>query len=453
MPMFTPVVSGAGNVPSWETAMAAANGWVQVQIPSVIGWDETTYPVRLYRSVAGAYYCTKDPKDVVNSGIWAATAKVYYVNQATGSDANDGLTLTTPKKGIHAAITALNAASETCGRIYVAGGTYDNADGWTSSSTAVRLTKHCAFIATGPVITHSGVSTLTWTVHSGTTYKATRNQIGTVLQDYTTELTNVADAATCVSTAGSWVEVAGVVYVHRSDDAAVTNANTRVLLWTLSALFDAVSLDVYFEGFTFQGGRYGALDLTDGPTTRTFSRNAAVVNCTMQYGGYPSARAPGLAADRFTGLLYVKGCTASKNSSDGFNYHANGSVTLAVLEVGCTSSANGKFGETSGNGSTGHEAVKALLVQPTHATAAGATIHFIQTSKVAVIGGSAACTDATASSACIKIDNTAVAWAEGVSLTGSGGSGKTLYNNGTGAFYSRNVTTVDGVTSGTVTAV
>jgi hypothetical protein len=429
-----------------------ANGCVRFDPPSQVNWWDETYPLEFYKKPDGTFDVSLRPRDVVDQRIFTDSAQVYYVNVNTGNDSNDGLANTTPLKSIHAAITKLNAATAACGRIYVAAGTYGNANGWTGSSTAVRLTKPCAFIATGPVITHSGVD-LTWSLHSGATYKATRNQVGFVLENYTTELTNVADVATCEATAGSWVESGGVVYVHRSDGAAVTNANTRVILWINSALFDATSSDVYFDGFEFQGGRYGALDLTDGPTTRTFTRNVGIENCTMHYAGYPAARAPGLAVDRFSGVVCLRNSTATKNSSDGFNYHANGNVTVSILEVKCSGSDNGRYGETSANASSGHENANAIIVEPTHASALGASVHFIQTSHAYILGGSIECTDANAPSACVKQDNTASIIIDQCEITGSGAGGKTLYNNGTGALYKRNVTTVIGVESGTVTGI
>lgn len=80
---------------------------------------------------------------------------VYYVDKATGSNSNTGLTPAEPKLTIAAAITASNL---TCGSynmntIYVNSNTY--------SETLTVLPKNCNVIATGAKVRISGVCTFT----------------------------------------------------------------------------------------------------------------------------------------------------------------------------------------------------------------------------------------------------------------------------------------------------
>ena len=106
--------------------------------------------------------------------------------------------------------------------------------------------------------------------------------------------------------------------------------------------------NVYCEGITFNGGNNTVI------TAQTATQTATFYKCKFRN----SNTLNGLALQGGKG--YVFDCVAHDNAYDGFNYHANGTVTGEYLEVNCKAYGNGTKYLTSdagqsSNGTTSHD--------------------------------------------------------------------------------------------------
>ncbi len=422
--------------------------WGAVNLPSSLGWSLATYPFTMQKSSDTSYTATVDAQSFT-PGPFGVSATIYWVDVTGGSNSNNGLTEGAAKKSINAAITAGNA---TLGpfKINVKGGNYDRNDNINGNVGSVVPTQPCAIVGYSGRVVNMTHGDLTYAVHDAPshTYSVARSSVGRVFDRLNTdangnlaELTQVADAATCVSTAGSWALVSNTtLYVHRADGAVVSNTNTRVFLSTNGANFPSTSKDIYLEGIDFQGGTTLAVS---GAT-----RNAVLVDCTAKYSGSALSPINGFAFAQISGLILVKSCIAAANSNDGFNYHASGGEPLFKLSIDCEAYDNGRFSSTSNNGDTMHEATVGIDVNGYyHHTINGSDVHTINTSKTAYFGTRVTATDAVdVSASAIRTGNSAEMWLEGVTVSGVG---RALYASGTASkIHKHNVV----VSAGTETA-
>lgn len=326
-----------------------------VSLPIGFNWPQSTYPLAF--GFNGTKYVTSFDPATYAAAALAGTQ--YYVNQATGSDANTGLSLAQAVKSIHVAITKGNATAAPF-KIAVAAGSYPRENGFTNTGTLVPATQPCAIIGSGLVECWTG-SVLAWPgVPDATfpnTYKVARANVARVVNlttndangDYA-ELVKVADATTCNATPNSWAQAAGDLYVHRTAEQAPATANTRVLLLSTPNLqTGTTSKDIYVSGIDFQGGSGGAAAIVGVATL-----NAMFVNCSMKYAGAVGVASNGLAVDNITGLVAAKNCVAACNEADGFNGHRNAG-TPRLLTIDCVGRNNGRDAVQSCNGWTTHE--------------------------------------------------------------------------------------------------
>jgi hypothetical protein len=396
-----------------------------VSLESGFDWPYETYPVTFGWN-GTSFTCDLDPEDYAAA---ALAGTQYYVDVDTGSDVADGLTSETPVKSIHRAITLGNATAAPF-RVAVAAGSYPRENGFTATGALVPATQSCAIIGTGLVECWTG-SVLTWpgspdATHTST-YKVARSAVARVINlttddangDYD-ELTKVADAATCNSTPNSWAQVAGDLYVHRTDEEAPTTANTRVLLLSTANLqTGATSKDIFVSGIDFQGGAGGAVSVQVAATL-----NAMFVNCTGKFAGAVGVNVNGFAFNNFTGLAALKNCVGACNENDGISGHLS-SGEYYMLTIDCIGRNNGRNSALSCNGLTIHGNVRGIDVNGEYCENYGANVIPVNTSQMfclgtyahdsygdVVHGGSTVPTD-------YQTQNTAELWLRGAGASGS----------------------------------
>lgn len=438
-------------LPVVGTQLVASSG--AVASPSGFNWPQGTYPITFSRS--GSTLSTN-----FNPATYAAAAlggTKYFVNVATGSDANTGLSSGQSLKSIHAAITKGNTAAVpfwievNC----ATSGSFPRENGFTNTGTLVPATQPCAVVAingraecwTGSVLTWPGSPDATFP----NTYKVVRGSVARVINlttndangDYA-ELVKVADATACNATANSWAQVAGDLYVHRTAEAAPTTANTRVLLLSTPNLqTGTTSKDIYVSGVDFQGGNGGAVSVAAVATL-----NAMFVNCSMKYAGAVGVSANGLAVDNITGLVAAQGCIAACNEADGFNAHQTVGAPY-FLTISCIGRNNGRDSVLSCNGWTAHEGVIGIDLNGIYFGNYGANVIPIGTTQTFCLGtyahdsvgdvghgGTTVPTD-------FQTQNTATMWLE---YTRSGISTNSLVASNTSAIKTHGVTSSAGQT-------
>lgn len=399
--------------------------------PDDLDWPDA-YPLRLYRTQALAYKMVINHRDFIDSRVWQSAA--IHVDVATGIDTNTGYgacdgDFSRATKSISRAIRIGNATSAPY-RIIVKAGLYEYAYGINNPGGAgalanARTTQPAAIIAHGGRVIHSAHKSQTWTLHSGTTYQATTTQVGWVLDIANNDidgeagvpLTYATSVANCAATPGTWWQDTTIIYVNRADAAAVTDANTRTLYYLNNATFDSTTKDIYLEGIDFRGGRYAALDCGDLATVRT--ANTVANNCTMKYAGKPASEAPAFTIDRATGVVILLGCTARRGSTDCFNFHANSTAVLQAITYNCVGTNPGFYSGTSCNAHTGHEAVIGIDINGTYTGGNGATMHWVQTSKLWAFGSSISGSTQATPEEC-KSSNATEMWLENCTISSTG---------------------------------
>lgn len=378
------VAAAAVNTLNIESLVQALYNGVKLP-PSAFGWTPL-YPFVAFKN-NGVWKVTLDPKSLFSEGLW--TAPAYYVS-TTGSDAADGLTDLTPLASISAAI-AKGRAGGVPFRILIAAGTYDrNVSAVALGGTACP---EFAMIATGGRVVLGAHQGLTWADDgSGTnTYTAARTSVGFVVDravlDAEGNYTDIVrradgDVAGVRANAGTWCQNGANVVVHRADGAAVTDANTRVYLTQGGADFSTISTSVYCENIDWEGGA--------GVRARGGVRNTAYVNCTSKYMGWASAQYDAFLFSNIDGVSVCVDCYGDSVAKDAFNSnHVSTSVNGYVLLVRCRGRNNGRFGMTSCNGVTAHNATDFVIdVGGEYSSNDGANIAFVGGSKGWMLGTS-----------------------------------------------------------------
>ncbi len=318
--MAYPVAAARGRMP------AASAGYAP---PAAFGWNP---PLTVLKSPAGIFTYVFDPT------AYAPAGTAYYVDVATGNDSNAG-TLAAPLKTISAAIAKADAVV-----VYIKPGTYAYPTGYFNGDLPARSMAFRRWPGESGSVVWGWVDTgLTWAQDETYThcYKTTRSMVSLVVDRLTTDaagdlvvLTNVADVATCESTAGSWVAVGSTLYVHRADEAAVTGDNTWVCMWT-PQVKGTGGYTWYFEHIDFVGV---GLKLSTGVAG---DHPLMVVNdCSIKYGAengiYVTA-----------GTLYLVDSVIAKMSPDGVNYNASGAYLPYGLELGCAMRACGVWAKAA----------------------------------------------------------------------------------------------------------
>lgn len=431
-------------------------------LPSGLGWDTTNFPLpaisltetldgRTTGSIGQTPEALFDSKSTARS----APGATYYVS-TTGLDTNNGLTSGTAFRSIWKAIDAGNTAGVST-RVNISTGEYSRGNSFVGGTNA------------GPLVDMSFVvdqsngyraTTGTWDTVSGFTADATQTNTYSkasianctmVIDRNTTnrfgnnpELTQVATAALCNVTPGTWALVSSVLYIHRADGAAPTDANTRYFRDSRNFLL-AAQVNVFTSGIDFQGSNsvYNVFHINSPATTAPATPNVVVnSDCSFKYGGVVGAtNGRGVGAINWYGLIANLNCNASGNANDGFNLHNPQNSTQArMLNVNCTAKDNGR-GVQSVNGFTLHEYVSGIDIAGVYEFNRGGTVHNIDNSKCYLLGtrikddqGDAAAGGGIPAVG-VRVVASALVWCERVRVDmppgslayQSGGSGSTVY--------------------------
>lgn len=343
-----PIWFGQGGTGTW-------NFMSQVAIPS--GWSGT-----LPFTIVSKY--NPKPGDFGLGGSWSisafkpwsGTGKTYYVNGATGNNANSGLTAELALRDISAALAKADADI-----IYVAAGYYPRvqANGLGKGWGGTSLQRSLSVIATGgTVISSTAQPDLLWSLTGGQTYvwQATLTNVFDVLDptsldvdgDYN-RLTKVGSIAAVDAAQNSWYTDGAVVYVRLTADRTPTSLPTsttapRVLVNEANGSVLG-NQTVYLENIIFEGGTDGLL-LTAASSVsypRFYGKNVE-----MKYANNNNLTLRG-------GYSFCEQCVAAKAYRDGFNYHIINSAPTLALEVNCIGRNNGWAGDNINNGSTSHD--------------------------------------------------------------------------------------------------
>ena len=194
-------------------------------------------------------------------------------------------------------------------------------------------------------------SGFTWTLLSGTTWQATTGlSIGYVFDSARPDRFGqpgkygsgpVADIATCQSTPQSWVYSGGNMYVNTG---RTTNPQNDLVLCRATA--DGFHGDnpgnMWIDRINF---KYGDRPFYIAPFATTTYRPIVSIskskfnNSTLTDGFHNEGNIE----------LYLFGCEASYNESDGFNHRATTGTSVWVVESGCWGKYNGALATTAGD--------------------------------------------------------------------------------------------------------
>ncbi|PZU07028.1 hypothetical protein [Sphingomonas sp.] len=352
--------------------------------PTGFTYTRSLFPFDFWRDATGRVRTNFDRR------AWAPTPDVmpwttpatYYVDINRADDSGDGLSWAAAKKSIVAAVLAGNAGSVPY-IVYVRAGLYPRLYGLGSGSTP---TKACALIAVGGRVETGLFDALTWTLDTGTTWKATRADVrrvidlGNIDQDgLRPDLSFAASLAACRSTPGSWRTDNTTVYVNRADAATVTDANTRALLMTGNNAVVRMSTggNMYLSGFDVMGSI--PLILQNAATYRFVAED-----CTFRYSSGDDGIVVtgtknmwhGATIFNVQAAAFIR-CDASANQQDGFNSHIASGAQAFVFTMDCTGFNNGRMGSISNNFITTHDGGKWIDLRGVGARNAGGQVAIV----------------------------------------------------------------------------
>jgi len=326
--------------------------YVKVPIPPTFSWS---LPFGIYTDGKGNYSTDFDIDDYLP--VIAGTT--YYIS-TTGSDSNTGLSSTDPLLTIAAALNKGDAA-----KLILDGGVYHYGVLGTYSSSGISQ----SLIMESPRANPAIISThklYTWTKTGGYTNVYQATEAATVsdwcFDSYTDDgegnynkLTKVASIALVDSTAGSFYQTGGVIYVHTPDSRAPSGDELRMYL-NVQNVKMLGNVDLFMKNIQFEGGNQGCVWLQD---TAGGSPNIYASRCTFNYS---SAGHGGFHSEGAGNTFFVR-CRAVYNNQDGFNYHEGDftSVTKS-LEIDCVGMLNGDDTADNDQGSTTHDGLVAVRV-------------------------------------------------------------------------------------------
>ena len=378
----------------------------QPVIPAGFLWNFAKYPMSIVGNGAGGFLCDFVPEVYHQPALSGTT---YFVS-TVGSDSNSGLTsYANALASIGHAITLGNAGGVPyC--VVVKAGLYYRTQGF----FGLIPTQACAFLADGGRVVTGTFDNLTWALVAGTTatYSSSRsnaNRMFDILNNDSfgnyNEMTNVSLSAvpTADLAAGSWGTYNNIVYARRSDAAAITSSNTRLMIGNVSILdftgffsgLTGVTQNCFIggttatSGFDFQGGGAGGIVFTNNATANVMGRNGT----TKYAGGILSySGCKGIRSDNLNGLTAWVNWESSCNADDGFNGHnSNYAVTgytPQFLTINCRANNNGRGNSTSNNGITAHETCLFIDINGSYDSNYGGNSAFIDNTQAWHIGTS-----------------------------------------------------------------
>jgi len=366
-----------------------------------IGWNTTTYPVTPLFRVANDVRVGSAGLSVVSFFSGYTSRPTYWVDVAKADESGNGLTEATAKRTIARAVELANAGG-VAARIRVKAGFYDINRLFCQG--AVYPTVDIVFEAYGGrVIVSTQANSLSWSANGTYAWvtQASTTSVSTVWdtkardqEGFYGELTKLTTLVDVAAVPNSWAEVAGVLYVNRSDRTTAADSNTRVLRATDNLRMQGSSQqsilligETEADGFDLEGGQAGCWRTVYTGGAGGALKVQGAVNCTFRYGGHSTGSVGNVAIEGLNGLAFFDNCDASNGVTDCFNYHNVLGATMSVLHVNCTGVRGGRFSYVSCNGFTGHDDDLVMLdICGRYERNRGRTVHVIDNAKALVFG-------------------------------------------------------------------
>jgi hypothetical protein len=337
-----------------------ASEWVSVQPPT--GWT-WSLPFTIQRS--GRTFRV-DPSFNLQTYAGISVSKTYYVDQAIGSDSDDGLSWSTPFATLKKAYEQVDVD-----RVYIKPGWY-----FYNQVQPIPTTRNWELIGVGAgVYVTSDVRNQigSWTPVSNHYSATVTGQTVAQVMDHSiltgyggdTKLTLRASEAEVDTNANSWFQSGTTIYIRTSDDRA-PDADLRYY----STLVHNVTADnrtVYFENLAIM--------------RMMQVRNASVTGGTKAY-----FKDCALMAAQFPGCTEVilQNCTSFQAPEDGFNYDVRNGISTKAVEIDCNVSYGG-IG-SSDQGSTTHSACEIVRINGEYDNFSGQCVADTGTGKTWMLG-------------------------------------------------------------------
>lgn len=416
-----------------------------VPFPAGFAWDQTRFGFDVCK-VGGIFETDLDPKSLIDPAVWSGPA--FHVSP-TGSDTNTGLgsvdgDFGDAKRTIYGAFLAGNATGAPY-RVLVQAGQYEGSaftrNGNDEPTQAVAVVAHG-----GRVSYRTGPFDVSWADANGTSSSDVSSVRRVFRTDALTpeglysELSEVADVATCAATLDSWVLDGSTVHVNIG---GVPNTGDIALIRSFhGARFMDHDQDFYIEGFDIEGGITGALHFDP-----VAARNVVGVDCTFRYSAPSNPTAPqdAVRIRRTDGLVAFFGCDASFGAKDGWSFHDDGTLGMHVLLQDCTAWRNGAFGATSINGFTMHDRVYGISLNGNYGHSRnGSEVHIIQETQAWMAGGAATARDVDGGSTAVKASNTSMMWLQDVTADAAGSAANYALEANGGTVFTRGFNAISG---------
>ncbi|WNY15156.1 minor tail protein [Rhodococcus phage MacGully] len=442
--------------PFFENQFDMIESKYQSEMPSGLGWglEDVAAPPMLEKGVVPASVASALAAEIFDRKSTARTkpGKTFWV-AAGGSDSNAG-TEVSPFGSLQKAVQAGNDQGVSA-LVNVVGNVFERSRSLYAASVApmvdLALVARSGRVATGTFDLPSGWSTTPNSSYANTYTNPTAAPIANcdrVLDTRNlnawgnyTELIKVPTPEACNLIPNSWALVSGTLYVHRMDELPVTTTNTKILRKQSFNLLVNSPINLWVEGFDFEGGPGNAARLDMGAAGPTAQLKAAVFSgCTFKYaGGYEagSETATGLGAASWNGLVASFNCQSDANMTDGFNFHNGRNVPSPFsLTVNSAARDNGRLNSQSCNGLTYHESCIGMDFGGLYEANRGGSVRNIDSSKLLMVGsrvrndkgdlGVGGGMPPTA----IRIDGTSELWCDNVTVEMP--RGQFAYSTGTG---------------------
>ncbi|HFQ4934135.1 TPA: hypothetical protein ACGUPE_001208 [Vibrio vulnificus] len=296
--------------------------------------------------------------------------KIYYVDGKNGTLNGDGLSWSTAMKSIKTAINQPDVDA-----VLIAGGQhYGITNDGVMAMDVYSGTRDVALIAVGAPAIVSSARAVTWSVHSGDVYQSSSTG-GSITR--VVDLNQVDDF-------GDPLELRKAASVEDLSENSFFHDGTRVFVQLPQGRVpddDVLCMRSFVNQVSAPGIKWYARNInwyTGGSGSLRYqncdeSTVAVVEDCCFGYSSLD-----GLCV-RDIGLSIARRCRSFRNANDAFNYHAYNGLDPHGIEEHCIGYNSQKTG--TGNGSTLHEACRALRVNCHYAYNKGPGIADIQTSK------------------------------------------------------------------------
>lgn len=299
---------------SWHSLDGGAGDWKSVVPPT--GWT-WTLPFTIQRM--GSVFRV-DPNFVLQTYAGITVTTTYYVDKATGSDSNTGLSWAQAFKTFFNVVRNCTDVD----RVYVKPGWYfyDEAWSWYRDRHMEIIGVGSGVYLTSDVYDELGAFTLDTTHYEFTVpaaYTLTDVQDALTLNSFgdPTSLTNVANEAAVEATGGTWCQTGTTLFIHNFGDRE-PDTNNRYYRAGYANLTVTTDKTLYVENITFAPGFY-------------YVPSAAATAATVYFKDVVAQ------SYIFQGQneIILQNCRAKSATGDCYNYKESSEVIPKVIEIDC----------------------------------------------------------------------------------------------------------------------